>query len=218
MLRQTFLNTLILRSVLASEDNKERCLREDGEAEFTAMVERQSRFAFRIAYSLLRNSQDAEDAVQETLLKLYKRRAWIGLRDERAFVARAVWRTGLDKLRQRRPHADSNESALAELASDAPDPERNAVAAAWNRQVHALVDRLPEELRQPLALSTVDGMNSREIAELMAIPEGTVRTRLMRARQILREKLAAQEEFEKEFQERSKQQPRKEAPHASTRG
>jgi RNA polymerase sigma-70 factor (ECF subfamily) len=51
------------------------------------------------------------------------------------------------------------------------------------------VDALPEELRQPLALSTVDELNSREISEILGVPEGTVRTRLMRARQILRQKL-----------------------------
>ena len=58
--------------------------------------------------------------------------------------------------------------------------------------MHRLIDALPEELRQPLALSTVQELNSREIADILDIPEGTVRTRLMRARQMLKEKLAAQ--------------------------
>jgi len=53
-----------------------------------------------------------------------------------------------------------------------------------------MIDALPEHLRQPLALSTVEEMTSREIAEAMGIPEGTVRTRLMRARQILKQRLA----------------------------
>jgi RNA polymerase sigma-70 factor (ECF subfamily) len=54
-----------------------------------------------------------------------------------------------------------------------------------------LIDALPEELRQPLALSTVEELNSQEIAQVMGIPEGTVRTRLMRARQVLKQKLSA---------------------------
>ena len=166
----------------------------NGEAEFAAMVERQAGFIFRIAYSLLRNAQDAEDTVQEMLLNLYRKRAWVGLRDERAFLARVVWRTALDKLRQHQTDAAYNPSALPELASAAPDPERLAVSSDWTRRVHAMVDRLPEELRHPLALSTIDDLNSREIAEVMGIPEGTVRTRLMRARQMLRERLAGQEE------------------------
>jgi RNA polymerase sigma-70 factor (ECF subfamily) len=57
--------------------------------------------------------------------------------------------------------------------------------------VHKLMDAMPEELRQPLALSAGDEMSSKEIAAAMGIPEGTVRTRLMRGREILREKLAA---------------------------
>lgn len=58
--------------------------------------------------------------------------------------------------------------------------------------MHRLIDSLPEELRQVLALSVE--MNSREIAEAMGMAEGTVRTRLMRARALLREKMAGMEE------------------------
>jgi RNA polymerase sigma-70 factor (ECF subfamily) len=71
-------------------------------------------------------------------------------------------------------------------------PEEIAAAANWEAVVHRLIDSLPEELRQPLALS-VD-LNSREIAAAMGVPEGTVRTRLMRARAMLREKITAMEE------------------------
>ena len=53
------------------------------------------------------------------------------------------------------------------------------------------MDALPEELRQPLALSTVEEMTSREISQMMGIAEGTVRTRLMRARELLKKKLTA---------------------------
>ena len=57
----------------------------------------------------------------------------------------------------------------------------------------ALIDGLPEELRQPLTLSTIQELTSSQIAVVMNIPEGTVRTRIMRARQLLREKLTAME-------------------------
>ena len=80
------------------------------------------------------------------------------------------------------------------MIAASPDPERLAIDADWSLAIHALIDRLPEELRQPLALSTIEEMNSREIAAVIGIPEGTVRTRLMRARQLLREKITAIEE------------------------
>ena len=78
------------------------------------------------------------------------------------------------------------------------DPERAAISAEWSASVHRLIDALPEELRQPLALSSVDELNSREIAEVMGIPEGTVRTRLMRARESVKRKLAVLMEAHRE--------------------
>ena len=159
------------------------------EERFSALVTRQSRFVFRIAYTLLRNSHDAEDAVQETFLKLYRTGAWEEIRDEKAFLARTAWRVAVD----RRPKALTVESEK-EIPSSAPNPEQAAIRADWNAVIHRLVDGLPEILRQPLALSTVEEMDSRQIAEVMGIPEGTVRSRLMRARGILREKLEALKE------------------------
>jgi RNA polymerase sigma-70 factor (ECF subfamily) len=170
---------------------------EDG-AEFTGLVERQWRFAYRVAWAVLRNRADAEDAAQETFLKIFRARAWRGLRDERAFVARAAWRAAVDRLRdspsRRTPlrGQGGTEIELEDVADRAHGPEEIAMAANWESAVHRLIESLPEDLRQPLALSTE--MNSREIAAAMGIAEGTVRTRLMRGRQMLREKMAAMEE------------------------
>ena len=156
---------------------------------FAALVHRQSRFVFRVAYAILRNLQDAEDAVQETFLKLYRNGRWGAIENERAFLARMAWRIAVDRL----PKTRSTEPA-AELQASGADPERAAITADWNATVHRLIDALPQELRIPLALSTVEELNSREIAEVMGIPAGTARNRLMRARQILRDKLAALED------------------------
>jgi RNA polymerase sigma-70 factor, ECF subfamily len=158
------------------------------EARFAGMVERQSRFVFRVAYALLRNSHDAEDAVQETFLKLYRSGRWEAIENERAFLARAAWRISVDKLRTGGCVTIPMEPEMA--LHGGPNPEDAAVAADWNAAVHRLVDALPQELRQPLALATVEEMTSREIAQAMGIAEGTVRTRMMRARQIIKRKLA----------------------------
>lgn len=153
------------------------------EDRFADLVERQSRFVFRVAYSVLRKVEDAEDVVQETFLKLYRNGQWKGVEDERAFLARVAWRIAVDRLPKRRSEA------VREVASDV-NLERAVVEADWNAAVHRLIDALPEELRQPLALSTVEEMTSQQIAAVMGIPEGTVRSRLSRARQLLKEKLA----------------------------
>jgi RNA polymerase sigma-70 factor (ECF subfamily) len=152
---------------------------------FAALVTRQSRFVFRVAYAVLRNPHDAEDVVQETFLKLYRSGHWRSVENEKAFLAKAAWRVAVERRRKTAP----GESAELELASGAADPESAAISADWNAAVRRLVDALPEELRQPLALSALEEWNSRQIAEVMDIPEATVRGRLMRARQILRQKL-----------------------------
>jgi RNA polymerase sigma-70 factor, ECF subfamily len=158
------------------------------EARFTDLVERQSRFVFKVAWAVLRNAEDAEDIVQETFLKLYQNGAWESICDERAFLARASWRLAVDRLRKRR-----NAGERRDFPEPAPDPEQALLAGDWTAVVHRLIDALPEDLRQPLALSAVDELSSPEIASVMGIREGTVRTRIMRARQILKQKLAKYE-------------------------
>lgn len=174
-------------------------MRPEHEAQFASLVERQWRFAWRVAWAILRNPQDAEDAAQEAFLKMLRSQTWRNLNDERAFVARVAWRAAVDlhasrSTRQAR-HAEPSDngfSPLDHLPGAGPDPETAVLAADSEADLHRLIDTLPEDLRRPLALSAE--LNSREIAEAMELPEGTVRTRLMRARQILREKIAAVEE------------------------
>ncbi|MCC6587888.1 MAG: RNA polymerase sigma factor [Bryobacterales bacterium] len=156
------------------------------EERFAGIVNRHARFVFRVAYSVLRSVQDAEDVVQETFLKVYRSPRWEQIADERAFLARTAWRIAVDH-RKGKPAPGVADEAEWEGC----DPEEAAIASNSNQVVHRLIDGLPEELRQPLALSSFEEFSSKQIAEVMGIPEGTVRTRLMRARQILREKLMA---------------------------
>jgi len=155
--------------------------------QFAALVARQSRFVFRVAYAVLRNSHDAEDVAQEVFLKLYRLRRWHKMDDERAYLSRMAWRLAVDRI----PKIHSlNQTLDAESASAEATPEQAAVHANWSAFLHQLIDALPEDLRQPLALSAADSLNSSEIARLLGIPEGTVRTRLMKAREILKQKLS----------------------------
>lgn len=154
------------------------------DARFAALVSRQARFVFRVAYSVLRNIHDAEEVVQETFLKLYRGKRWQYAVDERAFLARTVWRIAVDRLPKRR--VEPIDSSIAVCREN---PEQAVIDADQNATVHRLIDGLPEELRLPLALSSLEELNSKQNAELMGVPEGTVRTRLMRAREVLKHKL-----------------------------
>ena len=161
------------------------------EATFTALVERQSRFAYRVAYAVLLNAHDAEDAVQETFLKLFRHGGWQQAENERAYLARVAMRTAIDRRRAARPAADPE--VMLELSSHHPGPEHLAIVADQHRRIHAMIDALPDDLRLPLVLSSFDELNSRIIAGILNIPEGTVRTRLQRARLLLKQKLATLE-------------------------
>ena len=171
-------------------------LRQDGAAvrddEFAGLVERQARFMFRVAYSLLRNVQDAEDAVQEAFLKLYRGEAWRKMEDERAFLARTVWRVALD----RAPKAMDRmvDVAEMEIADGGESPEDWAAGGDERALLRQMIAGLPEELRQALLLSSVEEMTSGEVAVVMGIPEGSVRTRVMRAKAELRKRYEAMRE------------------------
>jgi len=165
------------------------------EAKFAELVQRQSGFVFRVAYAVLLNRADAEDAVQETFLKLYRNGGWRNVENERAFLARVAWRVAVDR-RSRRPEAvsfddDSERDFTDEAPSSDPGPEQTLLLSDQQARIHAMIDALPEELRLPLILSAGDELNSREIGRVLGIPEGTVRTRLQRARELLHRKLDA---------------------------
>jgi RNA polymerase sigma-70 factor, ECF subfamily len=166
-------------------------LTRDEEADFTALVKRQSRFLFRVAYAVLLNCADAEEAVQESFLKLHRHGGWQQVDNERAFLARIAWRTAVDHLRSKRTASrlQNPQELLSEMPSLHPGPEQTLMAADQHALIHSLIDTLPDDLRIPLVLSSTQDLNSREIATILEIPEGTVRTRLQRARLLLRQKL-----------------------------
>ena len=165
------------------------------------LAQRHARFMFRVAHGLLRSVQDAEDAVQEALLKLYRTDGWLRMEDEKAFLARTVWRTGLDVV-ARRPKATEplDDEAGREFAAGGQSAEQSMADGDERALLRRLIEALPEELRQPLVLSAIEEMTSREVSAAMGIPEGTVRTRVMRARAELKRRFEAMRKRQDEAQ------------------
>ena len=156
------------------------------EEEFAALVERRSRFVFKVAYSVLRDRHYAEDVVQETFLRVYRNRKRDVIEDEQAFLARIAWRLAVDRLPKVR-----TEPPDLERLSTGETPETTLLRLDRETIVQRLIDNLPEELKLPLVLSTVEELTSSRIGEILGVPESTVRTRLLRARNLLKQKLAA---------------------------
>jgi RNA polymerase sigma-70 factor (ECF subfamily) len=167
------------------------------------LVSQHTMLVFRIAYSILRNHHDAEDAAQECFLRVLKYGTRLSqVRNPKTWLARVAWTTALDKKRSCRTLISLNDDEQGESALDLlPDGAIAADEQLAGRQMQKMLERLiaglPEDLRHPLELSTVHELNSAEIAEVMAIPENSVRTRLFRARRQLKEKLAALLEVKK---------------------
>jgi RNA polymerase sigma-70 factor (ECF subfamily) len=158
----------------------------DRDAAFARIVAEHARFLYRVAQSVLRHPQDAEDAVQDALLKLYRGESWRGMREERAFLARVVWRAAIDRRAARVSGVDEDGAELR-VTDLRPTPERAAESGDERALLQELIDELPRNLREPLLLSAMEELSSREVGEVMGLPEGTVRTRLMRARNELKQ-------------------------------
>lgn len=161
----------------------------DRQATFTRLATEHARFLYRVAWSILRHAEDAEDCVQEAMLKLYRGESWRQMTNERAYLASVVWRMALDRRGARQPAVE--DEAELQLADSRPTPESAAEEEDERELLRELIADLPEDLRDTLRLSALEELNSREIGELMGVPEGTVRTRLMRARAELQTRWAA---------------------------
>ena len=176
---------MILSKALPAEDAKDR--------EFEAVVREHAQYVYRVAQTVLRNHHDAEDAVQETFLRyLRQQRNRAEIRNPRAWLARTAWRVALD--RRRKVEAVSLED-VADVVATLRANRASAEEIASHSEMLALVERLilslPRELRDPLTLSTVEELTSAEIGDVLGIPEGSVRERVSRARNMLGEKLGA---------------------------
>jgi RNA polymerase sigma-70 factor, ECF subfamily len=159
------------------------------------LVADHARMVFRIAYSILRNHHDAEDAAQECFLRVVKFKGLQKVRNAKTWLARVAWTTALDRRRSIPDLASLDDDALAapmlgSLRDSAAAADDRLAGHEMRQLVEKLIAGLPEELRYPLELSTIEELNSAEIAEIMEIPEASVRTRLFRARKQLKEKLS----------------------------
>ena len=180
------------------EDDRERTHEEALEVlqnPLENLVRQHARLVYRIAYAVLRHHHDAEDATQETFLRVLRySRKLAGVEDHKTWLARIAWRVAIDRNRQlgrkREMPLYDPEQPLPEVASSDAAADDALHGAQVSDVLERMIASLPEKLRQPLILSTIEEMSPREAAATLGINEAAVRSRVFRARQILREKLA----------------------------
>ena len=155
------------------------------EREFEERLGETSTLAFRVAYGVLRCREDAEDVAQEAAVRALQR--FRSLRDRarfRGWLVRITWRLAIDRRRseQRREARER----FAPVEAERPRTAEELVATRQAQdQVWEALDTLPEKLRIVVVLATIEGQGVREVAALLGIPEGTVKSRLHDARRRL---------------------------------
>ncbi len=150
------------------------------------------RFLYSLAYRLCGNHHDAQDLVQEALLRVRRGLATYEPRNLEGWLSRIVTRTFLDRVRKQRrrptvPLPDEPDRVLA----GSPDLESEIAAHDLPDHLQRLLGELPPDFRAPIVLKDVLGFSYEEIAEMLDVPLGTVRSRIHRGRGRLRDALAA---------------------------
>lgn len=178
-----------------------RALQRD-QAALREIIRLHNRRLYRVARSILGNDDEAEDALQETYL-----RAFVALGGFRGQSSLSTWLTriavneALSRLKARqRPsivpidQVDARVIAFPKLISEAPDPERAMAQQEIVKLIEKAIDKLPRDFRVVLVARVIEGMSVEETASVLGVRAETVKTRLNRARALLRKDLAGQVE------------------------
>ena len=160
------------------------------EQEFERRIADSCTLAFRVALSVLRRREDAEDVAQEAFLRAH--RSFGALRDRdrfRAWLVRITFRLALDRIRCEKRRSQREDVVTTFVPQRADSVEDDAVRNGLRERVAEAVAALPEKLRLVTVLVAIEEQDLASVARLLELPEGTVKSRLHRARKELAEKL-----------------------------
>lgn len=166
----------------------------NAEAAFTRYVIPEVDVLYRVAFSITRNKVDAEDLVQDTMLRAFRSIEGFDGRHPRAWLLTIMRNAQINRVRRRRPGllVDPDEFAArdAGMADDAPGPEQVVMNRRFDSVVEDAYLALPEKFREVIDLVDLAGLPYDEAASVLEIPQGTVMSRLHRGRRRIRESLA----------------------------
>ena len=145
----------------------------------------------RVARSLTRNDADAEDLVQDTLIRAYRAIDRFDGRHPRAWLLTILRNTNINRNRRQRPELlrdpDGPSGQLNEVVAE--DVTDASVEAGFDAEIEKALAELDEPFRRVVELVDIDGLSYAEAAEVLGVPAGTVMSRLHRARTRIRDRL-----------------------------
>jgi len=158
---------------------------------FATLVERYDRAVYHLAYRTLHDVEDARDATQEAFFKAF--RSLRTFRPEAKFstwIFAIAYHACCDRLNRRKRYSSEE---LPDRADAAPGPEQQAIALDEAQRLRNAIDALPEKYRTVVTLYHLQGQQYDEIAKVLELPMGTVKTHLFRAKEQLRRLLGGAE-------------------------
>ena len=162
----------------------------DDQPQFDHVYEEQSNFVYNLARRLSKTQTDAEDLFQESFLKVLRFLPKFRGGSVRSWVRQIVVTTNISRYRGKKnqPQAalDEHEGWKESIPDESAGPETQAEQEEQKRELNEALERLNESAREILVLREMQGLSYDEIAELLEVPKGTVRSRLARAREALR--------------------------------
>ncbi len=165
----------------------------DAQAAFSRHVLPEVEVLYRVARSLTRNSADAEDLVQDTMLRAYRAIDRFDGRHPRAWLLTIMRNAHINSVRRKRPvlldDPDEHAHRSRSMASTDPGPEQVVLDKGFDAQVEAAYRDLPENFREVMDLVDIAGLSYQEAAAVLEVPPGTVMSRLHRGRKRVRDTL-----------------------------
>jgi len=166
----------------------------DAEAAFARYVLPEVDVLYRVAMSITRNRPDAEDLVQDTMLRAFRSIERFDGRHPRAWLLTIMRNAQINRVRRRRPGLLADPDGFADrdagMADDAPGPEQVVMDRQFDSVVEDAYLALPEKFREVIDLVDLAGLSYDEAAAVLEVPQGTVMSRLHRGRKRIRESLA----------------------------
>jgi RNA polymerase sigma-70 factor (ECF subfamily) len=159
-------------------------LKQHGIDDFDRLVRENQRVVYHIALSVVGNAADAQDVAQDAFMRAYAKLGSLSDPEQfRAWVCRIARRVALNHVRSSARSRRREETTHDDLA--AIDVEAVAAEREFTGRVHAAIDGLPPKFRDVMLLCAIEGLEPSEVAYVLGIPAGTVRSRLHAARKQL---------------------------------